>query len=156
MDIVKVTGLEENVKLFEELPFEVSLLRERVTRSNYYAYYQIENDDGYSLNMALEGYEVQATTAEELKNEVNKYGYLALSLTRISELLQLSIIGATIYEPYGDEPPSISYYKCENGTFETTQDTDDKTLKKRAEKKLDEFSSCFTEDEEGEGYYWVP
>ena len=74
MDIVKVTGLEENVKMFEELPFEVSLLRERVTRSNYYAYYQIENDDGYSLNMALEGYEVQSTTAEELKSEVNECG----------------------------------------------------------------------------------
>ena len=65
--------------------------------------------------------------------------------------MQLSITGATVYEPFDSEPPSLVYYKYENGVMEYIDTTDDKFLKKRAETKFEEYD---TVDEDGE--YFIP
>lgn len=155
MDFVKVTGTEENCKLLQKFPMEIETLKEKGKCDKYTIYYKTTPED--TMNSFASELEYicndncESVTLEIIHNQISENDYFILPLSKISELLQLSITGATVYEPFDSEPPSLVYYKYENGVMEYIDTTDDKFLKKRAETKFEEYD---TVDEDGE--YFIP
>lgn len=158
MEIIKVTGKKENCELIGFLPFDVIKKKEIDEKGVYTIYYEIQpEENNQPISNYLDQFENKKATIDTIKQSVDSNEYFALPLNQISKLLELKITGATVLEPWccpwdGEwEPPSLYYFKWDNGVYENIDVIDDGFIQERAERLFSEYN---TVDEDGE--YFIP